>query len=141
MQLFTQISVAVIGVTCGVLGAFFIIKHLLPKIAQKRRTQEKYSLKLDEISLVDFEHDFNRMLKAVIECGLTTMEARDLGDFIGRCLMSKTELEQELLFEELCSGIQHGIGIGHQHFNDRCSIETIVESWQRDEQSNRAVDE
>jgi hypothetical protein len=104
------------------------------KSMQRRKQREKRDSQrqgmLLEVSLVEFKCDIDQLLTAVINSGHYSLDALDLGDLIGRCIPSSNELEQEGLFEHLNSGLHHGIGLAHEHLNDRESINLTIRRWQ-----------
>jgi hypothetical protein len=86
-----------------------------------------------DLSLVDFKSDIERLFTAVIRRGFDKMEPGDLGDMLGRLIVSdvKNMKELEELYEELCNGIHHGIGLSHEHINSRESVEKTIENWSK----------
>ncbi|MUL11671.1 hypothetical protein GNP59_17535 [Aliivibrio fischeri] len=84
-----------------------------------------------ELSIVDLKSDLDRLLSILIARGFDRMEGSDFGDLLGRLIISDAETLQDVstLFEEICEGIHHGIGLSHGEINSRSSIENYIANW------------
>ncbi len=76
--------------------------------------------KSQAIELNEFSARMSRLLQALVAKGQDgKIELNDLGDFIGRLIMTDSEdlTELEEAYVSFCEGIYHGIGLSHQELN------------------------
>ena len=81
------------------------------------------------IDLSEFKSNIDSILTAVVQRGSGHMEPSDLGDLIGRIIATENIEAAKEMYEGLCMGIHHGIGLPHEQTNNRESISQFIGQW------------
>ncbi|MCL1051872.1 hypothetical protein L2755_19905 [Shewanella abyssi] len=87
----------------------------------------------ENLSVVDFKRDIERVLSAMIANGHKEIWAGDLGDVIGALIVSEARNFKEVdnISDCICSGIGHGLGLSHERINTRESVEEYIARWSK----------